>query len=197
MHRQLQLGAVLLLMAGISAFAQSEAAKDSVQKSAPAPVVPVPKLPVVQGDELDRVVAIVNGDLVLDSDVDEERRFQAIVPFGNGPVFNREKAIERLINRDLILQQAKLQPEEPIPDADVDKEIAQIRKDIPACKQADCQSKAGWDAYLAANGFTEDQFRERWRMRMEVLRFIEERFRQGIKITDADIRGVLREDDAA
>ena len=33
----------------------------------------LPSMPAVQGNEVDRVVAIVNGELVLDSDVDRER----------------------------------------------------------------------------------------------------------------------------
>ena len=34
--------------------------------------------------------------------------------------------------------------------------------------------------FLADHGFTVEEFRARWRQRMEVLRFIEVRFRNGI-----------------
>src|ERR1700750_75371 len=54
---------------------------------------------------LDRVVAVVNGDVILESDVDEERRFEEIQPYRSANNFTRERAIERLINRLLILQQ--------------------------------------------------------------------------------------------
>jgi parvulin-like peptidyl-prolyl isomerase len=140
------------------------------------------------GEDLDRIVAVVNGDIILDSDVDEERRFNAFQPFRDSTAdFSREKAIERLINRDLILQQARLQPEDRIADADLDKEIVELRKSIPECKAAHCETEDGWQKFLAAHGFNDTAFRERWRQRMEVLRFVEERFRAGIRIPDADI----------
>lgn len=146
-------------------------------------------MPSAPGMQIDRVVAIVNGDLVLDSDVDEERRFAAFEPYGKGPTgFSREKAIERLINRDLILQQLKLEPEDEVSDTDVTKQINQLRKTIPACKQDKCETKEGWDRFLAGNGFTEASLFARWKQRMEMLQFIEERFRMGVQITPEQIK---------
>ena len=146
-------------------------------------------MPVVPGTELDRVVAIVNGDLVLDSDVDEERRLDAFEPYRDpGAKFSRDRTIERLINRDLILQQAKVQTQDDITDAQVAKQIDSLRKAIPACRRYNCETQAGWQRFLADNGFTEAEFDKRWKQRMQVLEFIEERFRMGIKITPADIQ---------
>jgi len=133
-------------------------------------------------------VAIVNGYLILDSDVDEERRFTALQPFRDRRNdFSRDRAIERLINRDLILQQAKLVPDDPFSDADVQKEMDGLRKSIPECKNL-CESEAGWKSFLAKHGFTEETFKARWLARMQVLRFIEERFRMGVRIPDAEIK---------
>jgi peptidyl-prolyl cis-trans isomerase SurA len=157
-------------------------------KLLPGPTPAAPEMPVVQGQEIDRVVAIVNGDLILDSDVDEERRFTDFQPYRdpNGG-YTRDGAIERLINRDLILQQIKLRPEDPITDAEVKKELDALRKSIPECKGV-CETEAGWQKFLAAHGFTQQALTTRWRERMEVLRFIEERFRMGTRISPADIQ---------
>ena len=142
-----------------------------------------------EGQVLDRVVAVVNGELVLESDVDEERRMTALQvyrdPSGD---YSRERAVERLIDRTLILQQAKLQPEPPISDAAVNAELDTLRKDIPACKQYQCETAEGWERFLKENGFTEQELMRRWRERMEVLRYIELRFRNGARITPAEIR---------
>jgi peptidyl-prolyl cis-trans isomerase SurA len=62
-----------------------------------------------------------------------------------------------------------------------------LRKSIPECKNV-CQTEAGWQKFVEAQGFTEATLTERWRLRMEVLRFIEERFRMGAHIPDADIK---------
>jgi len=131
---------------------------------------------------LDRVVAIVNSDLILESDVDAEERFAAFQPFSEPKPASRDELIERLIDRALIEQQMKLQPEPPVPYAEVDAELNTLRKAIPKCSSYQCETDAGWQKFVADQGFTVDEVRDRWRQRMEVLRFIEERFRMGIRI---------------
>jgi peptidyl-prolyl cis-trans isomerase SurA len=142
-----------------------------------------------QGVVLDRVVAVVNGDVILESDVDEERRFEEIQPYRRVTGDNtRDRVIERLVDRALILQQAALEPEDAISDKSLDDQLMTLRKDIPDCKQYHCEIDDGWKKFLGDRGFTVEEFRERWRQRMELLKFIEVRFRNGIKISDAEIK---------
>jgi peptidyl-prolyl cis-trans isomerase SurA len=141
-----------------------------------------------QGTVLDRVVAVVNGDVVLESDVDEERRFEMIQPYRGLGEFSRERAVQRLIDRTLILQQATQQPEMEVTDKELDDQLARLRKDIPPCKEYHCETDAGWQKYLGEHGFTEAEFRDRWRKRMELLRFIEVRFRNGLHITEDQVK---------
>lgn len=187
LHRLFVLAVVCVLPGTMCA--QNTAQKNSVPVTAAEPQAVAPQMPQAQGLELDRVVAIVNGDLILDSDVNEETRLQVFQPYRNPNAdSSRDRSIERLINRSLILQQLKLQPEDPITDEDVRKDLASLRKNIPACKPYNCETAAGWDKFLADNGFTEATLISRWRSRMEVLRFIEERFRLGIKIKPEEIK---------
>ena len=164
----------------------------AAQSDAPPTVITEPKLPgmpAVQGEEIDRVVAIVNGELILDSDVDQERRFSALLPYGEAAgAYSRDAAIERLINRDLILQQSQLQPGDEITMEAATKDLEGLRKSIPACKEYRCETKAGWDRFLATQGFTEKSLTNLWRLRMEVLAFIELRFRMGVKISPEEIQ---------
>jgi hypothetical protein len=168
------------------------AASDAVPTAIVAPVLPA--MPTPPGTEADRVVATVNGDLILDSDVDQEMRFAALLPYGEaeGPA-TRSRAIDRLINRDLILQQARLTPQEEVSTAAATADLNALRKELPNCKEFQCETKAGWDRYLATQGFTEDSLTELWRQRMEVLAFIEQRFRMGIKITPDQIDDYYRQ----
>ena len=147
-------------------------------------------LPAQQGVVLDRVVAVVNDDVILESDVDEERRVEEIQPYRRVTGDNtRERVLERLVDRALILQQAALEPEDVISDKELDDQLMTLRKDIPDCKQTyHCETEDGWKKFLSVHGFTEEEFRERWRQRMELLKFIEVRFRNGIKISDAEIK---------
>ncbi len=87
----------------VPSVAQSQAGPTTVVEPT------LPGMPPAQGEEVDRVVAIVNGQLILDSDVDRERRFAALLPYGDrSGTYHRDEAIERLINRDLILQQVAI-----------------------------------------------------------------------------------------
>jgi parvulin-like peptidyl-prolyl isomerase len=147
-----------------------------------------PVTPPQAGQTIDRVIAIVNGDLILESDVDEEKRFAAFQPFSTGGKdFTREKAVERLINRTLILQQSRLQTIGGVKDEAVAAQIQTLRKDIPACKQYHCETDEGWKKFVADQGFTETELQQRWKQRMEVLSYIENRFRMGIRVTPEEI----------
>ena len=135
----------------VPSVAQSQAGPTTVVEPA------LPGMPAAQGEEVDRVVAIVNGQLILDSDVDRERRFAALLPYGedSGP-YNRDEAIERLINRDLILQQVELQPGDEVTEQAAAKDLDALRKVIPSCAEYHCETEEGWDKFLATQGFTED-----------------------------------------
>ena len=141
------------------------------------------------GTLVDQVIGVVNGDLVLESDVDEERRFGVFQPFTSPTgAFSRDQAIERLVDRDLILQQSRLQPEDAVTTAQATAELATLRKDIPACKQYHCETEAGWAAFVRAQGFTVPELTELWRQRMQTLKFVEQRFRAGIRIEPAEVQ---------
>ncbi len=141
------------------------------------------------GVPLDRLVAVVNDDVILQSDVDEELRLVAFQPFRDASSNSSEqRVVERLINRRLILQQALLQPDDEITDKQVTDEFAALRKDIPACKEYHCETDAGWERFVRDQGFTMEELIGCWRERMQVLRFIEERFRSGIEITPDQIK---------
>ena len=184
-HNPMQRLCWLVLCASVSLAARGAmpqtAGKDVPSQSAARAQQP-------QGVLLDRVIAVVNGDVILESDVDEERRYEEIQPYREAGTFSRDKAIQRLIDRVLILQQAELQPEDKVSDEELHSQLATLRKDIPACKQYNCESDPGWKKYLADHGFTVDEFDERWRQRMELLKFIEMRFRAGITISDDQVK---------
>jgi len=140
-----------------------------------------------QAVTLDRVVAIVNSDLILESDIEAERRFESFQPLGSARVRTRDELINRLIDRALILQQIAMQPEPPVSEAQIDEELMQLRKTIPKCAAYHCETDAGWEKFVREQGLTLPELREHWKLRTEVLRFIEERFRMGIRITDQEI----------
>lgn len=146
--------------------------------------------PSERGELLDHLVAVVNDDLVLESDVQEEMRFAAFQPNGAN---TRSAAIERLIDRKLIEEQERLQPQQLVSDADLKANIAELRKTLPACAHDACATDAQWRSFLADHGFTEQEFDARWRSRMEILAFIEERFRLGLRIPQQQVEAYYRD----
>lgn len=149
--------------------------------------------PVTTADKfvtLDHVVAVIDGQALLESDVDEEMRFAVLEPFQTNAYRDTPAAaLRRLINRALIEQQMKEQQQFKIdiPDADVDKSLNDLRSHLPDCAKYDCATDAGWDAFLAAHDLTPNEVREHWRQRLTILRFIDLRFRSAIRISHESI----------
>lgn len=142
-----------------------------------------------EGTLVDQVVAVVDGELILESDVSADRRFQAFRPFRQaGKPYSRDEAVEQLVDRTLILEQARLQPGSEISDVELAEQIAKLRKDIPACAEAHCETDEGWKRFVQDQGLTMGELDELVRQQTEVLKFIELRFRTGIRIAPEDIK---------
>ena len=139
---------------------------------------------------LDRVVAVVNRRVILSSDIDDEMQLSILDPNRTGQgALTRQHVLEQLISRALIEQQIRqedAQAAEP-PASEVASRIHEIRTELPACVRANCASDQGWTAFLAQHGLTPQRVEAYLRHRLEILRFIEQRFRQGIEISQQQI----------
>jgi len=139
---------------------------------------------------VDRVVAVVNQRVILASDLDDEIRLSVLDPnlVGEGPL-TRQRALEQIISRSLIEQQIRQEDEEAAEPAqsEVDARLVELRKELPACVHQNCATDAGWSAMLAANNLTTERVKAYARYRLEILRFIEQRFRPGIRISQQEI----------
>jgi len=151
-----------------------------------------PATPVV----LDRVVAVVNKRAILASDVDDEIRLSVLDPnlVGQGTL-TRQGALEQLISRALIEQQIREQDLQSIaPSQDeVNARLEEIRKQLPACVRQNCATDAGWKAFLAAHGLAPERVESYLSYRLEILGFIEQRFRQGIQISPQQVESYYRD----
>jgi hypothetical protein len=145
-----------------------------------------PSQPVV----LDRVVAVVNNQAILASDVDEEMRLAVLDPgWARASALTPQLALEQLISRALIQQQIRQEDAEAAAptQTEVDARLAEIRKQLPVCIRVNCASDAGWKAFLSAHALAPERVQSYLRYRIEILRFIEQRFRQGIRISPEEI----------
>ncbi len=173
----------------IASGAASGLAQGLAQETAPAPQ---PAHAVV----LDRVVAVVNNQAILASDVDDEIRLSVLDPGrgGLGPL-TPKIALEQLISRALIQQQIRQEDAQAVQasQAEVDARIMEIRRQVPACVHLNCVSEEGWKTFLAAHELTPARVESYARYRIQILRFIEERFRLGIRISPEEIQTYYRD----
>lgn len=152
--------------------------------------------PATSSITLDRVVAVVNRQVILESDLEDEMQLSVLDPTTNGNAKDtKQQALERLISRTLIQQQIQ---QENIPAAEptaaqIATRLKDIRTELPACVRADCSSDAGWNEFLAHHELSAARVDKYLRTRLEILSFIELRFRQGIRITPEEIESYYRE----
>lgn len=159
--------------------------------SAPGQSAPAPSATV-----LDRVVAVVNDQAILASEVSEEIRLSVL---DSGHDSEQEltpaRALDHLISRELIRQQMRQEDvKNAAPtDAEIDARLVEIRRDSPACAHRICDSDEKWIAFLVERDLTPDRVRGYLRGRMEILSFIEQRFRQGIRVSAQEVETYYRE----
>jgi hypothetical protein len=107
----------------------------------------------------------------------------------NGPE-TPQRALQRLISRTLIRQQIReedVQAAEPTANEIADR-LDNLRKELPVCVRQKCATDAGWKAFLSAHDLTQEQVDVYMRNRLEILHFIEMRFRQGVSISQQEIQ---------
>ena len=139
--------------------------------------------------ELDHVVAMIGPNVLLESDVEQEMHFSALEPLQILPGQNTpDEALRRLIDRTLILGQMKQQQQPTTtPAPEVEKSLAELKKQIPGCAKFHCDSEQGWADFLKANDLTMESVETRWSQRIAILHFIDLRFRSGIRISQDQI----------
>lgn len=152
--------------------------------------------PASSGVVLDRVVAVVNNRAILASEVEDEIRLSVLEPGRpESTVLTPQRALGQLISRVLIEQQIRQEDERAAgpPQSEVDARLAELRKELPACVRQNCASDAGWQTFLAGHRLTPQRVEAYLRYRLEILRFIELRFRQGIRISQQEIDTYYRD----
>jgi len=145
-------------------------------------------LPVSSAQMVDRVVAAVNGEPILQSDWDDAMRYQCFIdqrPLQDFTVADMQAAFDRLIDTTLLRQQmrlAKFTESSAIAAADQAAELRRQRSTAPA---GDPQE--GWNLGLQRCGLTEPEVEARLAEQTGILNFIDQRFRQNIHIDHAAV----------
>ncbi len=142
------------------------------------------------GEVIDRVVATVNGQPILQSDWEVAIRCEAFLD--QRPLqFTEPSArstLDRLIDQELLRQQIRSFQLKP-PDANALRDrTAEVRSQIPGA-----QNDAGWRAALARYGLTQEEIEARLADQEEILRFIDVRLRPTVRVDRRNIETYYNE----
>lgn len=139
----------------------------------------------VRADEIiDRVLAVVSGDVILLSDVEAARAFGLVTPAAGDPV---RSVLSQLIDRELVLAEVdRYAPPEP-PASAVDGELETVRRRFA--------SREAFQAALARSGIGESHLRETLREQLRIRAYIDQRFTV-LSPTEDEVRRYYREHQA-
>jgi hypothetical protein len=140
---------------------------------------------------VDRIVAVVNREPVLQSDIEDSARFEALLD-GRAPAplttEQRKAVLQRVIDQRLIEQQLRNSAFPRATPEDVAARTATIRQQLPAAK-----SDAEWQAALVAAGLTEEDFATHVRAQLDATNFIDVRLRPAVRFTEQEVQSYYRE----
>lgn len=143
------------------------------------------------GEVLDRIVVVVNDEVILQSDVDAAVRYEALLndkPLEQVTAADRHDALNRLIDQTLILQQMRQAEIPPPPAQELGTEVQKIRAQLVVGA-----SDSSWAAALARYGLTEDEFAYRAGIQFQITRFLDLRFRPMVRVDRATIEEYYRD----
>lgn len=148
-------------------------------------------VPMSAQQTIDHIVVVVNGRVITQNDWDEQERFEALAE-GRPPgeAQHSPAALERLIDRVLLLQQmAELNFRPPAPEL-IQQEVESVKKQLPAAQTANDEA---WRRTLTEYGIPEEDFEQMVTDQANVMRFIEVRFRSNTRIAPFEIENYYRD----
>jgi len=139
---------------------------------------------------LDRMVATVNGHVILQSDWDEELRFECFMsrhPLVDLSADERKAALNRLIDQEILREQMRLMDSSPA-------SAEQIQKQMEALK-TDQRQHAGeaWETVLSQYHLTDKIIENHVAAELEQFQLMDTRFRPSIQVSAAEVAKYYRE----
>jgi peptidyl-prolyl cis-trans isomerase SurA len=147
--------------------------------------------PARAGEVIDRIVATVNGRIILQSDWDEALSYEALLS-GRALSFftdeDRRAVLDRLIDQELLAEQMKSASFKHASEEDAAAEIAEARKLHPEAATAE-----GWQALLARYGITEKSLTDHVEQQIDLMRLVDAHLRPAVQIDSKSIEAYYRD----
>jgi hypothetical protein len=147
--------------------------------------------PLVSAQVIDRIIATVNGHVILQSDWDEALCYEALLTNRNLSQFSaddRRAVLDRLVDQELLREQMKSADFNHATDAEVATQVSDARKQYPQAASDD-----GWRNLLAQYHLTEKDLVAHVRQQIDVMRLIDARLRPTVQIDSKSIEAYYRD----
>jgi hypothetical protein len=147
--------------------------------------------PVAAGEVIDRIVATVNGQIILQSDWDDALRYEALLSARTVSDFNTEErraVLDRLIDQELLGEQMKSALFKHATEEEAAAEVAQTRQLYPQAASDD-----GWKSVLARFGLNEKVLLSHVQQQIDLMRLVDAHLRPTVQIDSKNIEAYYRE----
>jgi len=134
---------------------------------------------------IDRIVATVNGHIILLSDWEDSLRYQAFSsgrPLDRMTVEDRKSALDHLIDQELLREQLKdSDVVHPTPE-EVSQRVLEIRQQYP-----EAETELGWRRLLDSYRLSEEKLKERVAAELDLMRLVDARLRPSVNVDSKSI----------
>jgi peptidyl-prolyl cis-trans isomerase SurA len=149
-------------------------------------------LPGYGADIVDRIVATVNGHIILQSDWEDEIRYEAFI---NGRTLStltpatRKASLDRLIDQELLREQIRASDSPSADFEEVRKRVLEIRRQYPGK-----ESEEEWHTLLEQYGLTQGGLESRIRTEIDLTRLVDARLRPTVTVDAKSIESYYNQE---
>jgi peptidyl-prolyl cis-trans isomerase SurA len=149
-------------------------------------------LPGYGADIVDRIVATVNGHIILQSDWEDEIRYEAFI---NGRTLStltpatRKASLDRLIDQELLREQIRASDSPNADFEEVRKRVLEIRRQYPGK-----ESEEEWHTLLEQYGLTQGGLESRIRTEIDLTRLVDARLRPTVTVDAKSIESYYNQE---
>jgi len=148
-------------------------------------------LPAAAGEVIDRIVATVNGRIILQSDWNDALSYEALLsakPLDQFTDDDRRAVLDRLIDQELLGEQMKSALFLHASESEAAARVLEARKLYP-----EAETPEGWEALLAHYGLSEKALVAHVQEEIDLMRLVDAHLRPAVQIDSKTIEAYYRE----
>jgi hypothetical protein len=144
------------------------------------------------GEVIDRIVATVNGHIILLSDWEDSLCYEAFSsgrPVDRMTADDRKSALDHLIDQELLREQLKDSDIQHASPEEVAQRVVEIRK-----QYAEAETELGWHRLLDSYRLNEESLRSRVAAELDLMRLVDARLRPSVTVDSNSIESYYNQE---